>query len=121
MSRATLYPKLKHPNLWVVLTFSLFLQLRAEMDALQHTVAELEKERDFYYGKLRSVELLCQTTEESPQGRSRSRSRSRSLSRARALSLAPHQLPLSFLLRVSLPLFSILYISKNEEALGHCV
>lgn len=42
-------------------------QLRVEVEALQHTVAELEKERDFYYGKLRSVELLCQTTEESPQ------------------------------------------------------
>jgi RP/EB family microtubule-associated protein len=42
-------------------------QLRADIEALQHTVAELEKERDFYYGKLRSVEVFCQTTEESAQ------------------------------------------------------
>jgi len=40
--------------------------LTAEIEALQHTVGELEKERDFYYGKLRSVELLCQSTEENP-------------------------------------------------------
>ena len=71
--------------LLVVLTFFPPLQLRAELDALQHTVAELEKERDFYYGKLRSVELLCQTTEESPQGRSHSLALA--LSRAPSLSL----------------------------------
>ena len=31
---------------------------------MENTVVELEKERDFYYGKLRAVELLCQATEE---------------------------------------------------------
>mmetsp|Transcript_9883 Transcript_9883/g.33042 ORF Transcript_9883/g.33042 Transcript_9883/m.33042 type:complete len:233 (-) Transcript_9883:169-867(-) len=41
-------------------------QYRNEIEVLQHTVQELEKERDFYYGKLRSVELLCQSTEENP-------------------------------------------------------
>ncbi|EKX38715.1 hypothetical protein GUITHDRAFT_115262 [Guillardia theta CCMP2712] len=43
-------------------------QYRNEIEVLQHTVQELEKERDFYYGKLRSVELLCQSTEENPDG-----------------------------------------------------
>jgi hypothetical protein len=38
--------------------------LREQTAALENTVVELEKERDFYYGKLRAVELLCQATEE---------------------------------------------------------
>lgn len=33
-------------------------EARGEVAALEHTVMELEKERDFYYGKLRFVLLM---------------------------------------------------------------
>ena len=48
-------------------------QAHTDVQALQHAVTELEKERDFYYGKLRSVELLCQNAEEDTQGARRRR------------------------------------------------
>lgn len=48
-------------------------QAHTDVQALQHAVTELEKERDFYYGKLRSVELLCQNAEEDTQGSRRRR------------------------------------------------
>jgi RP/EB family microtubule-associated protein len=38
-------------------------QLSEELTSLKLTVAELEKERDFYFGKLRDVEICCQTNE----------------------------------------------------------
>ncbi|EKX41328.1 hypothetical protein GUITHDRAFT_159896 [Guillardia theta CCMP2712] len=38
-------------------------QLNEELTSLKLTVAELEKERDFYFGKLRDIEITCQTNE----------------------------------------------------------
>jgi RP/EB family microtubule-associated protein len=38
-------------------------KLTEELTSLKLTVAELEKERDFYFGKLRDVEITCQTHE----------------------------------------------------------
>jgi len=35
--------------------------LNEELTSLKLTVAELEKERDFYFGKLRDIEITCQT------------------------------------------------------------
>ena len=35
-------------------------ELNATIASLQGTVEGLEKERDFYFGKLREVEVLCQ-------------------------------------------------------------
>eukprot|EP00960_Hanusia_phi_P010443 306151-Hanusia_phi.AAC.3 len=35
-------------------------QLNEELTSLKLTVAELEKERDFYFGKLRDIEITCQ-------------------------------------------------------------
>ena len=37
--------------------------LTEELTTLKLTVTELEKERDFYFGKLRDIEITCQTTE----------------------------------------------------------
>jgi len=43
-------------------------ELNEQIATLQGTVESLEKERDFYFGKLRAVEVLCQEseTEENP-------------------------------------------------------
>lgn len=38
-------------------------RLASELTSLKLTVAELEKERDFYFAKLRDVEIACQTNE----------------------------------------------------------
>jgi len=37
--------------------------LNAQLDKLKQTVEGLEKERNFYFGKLRSIEVLCQQDE----------------------------------------------------------
>lgn len=34
------------------------------MNDLKCTIADLEKEKDFYFRKLRNIELICQETEE---------------------------------------------------------
>eukprot|EP00802_Teleaulax_amphioxeia_P019455 Tamp_19689.p1 GENE.Tamp_19689~~Tamp_19689.p1 ORF type:complete len:296 (-),score=114.58 Tamp_19689:356-1150(-) len=39
------------------------MALSEELTSLKLTVAELEKERDFYFGKLRDIEITCQTNE----------------------------------------------------------
>ncbi|XP_036387735.1 microtubule-associated protein RP/EB family member 1-like [Megalops cyprinoides] len=38
-------------------------KLFQEISVLQSTLQDIEKERDFYYGKLRSIELVCQEKE----------------------------------------------------------
>uniref|UniRef100_A0A6U4SIQ3 Microtubule-associated protein RP/EB family member 1 n=1 Tax=Hemiselmis andersenii TaxID=464988 RepID=A0A6U4SIQ3_HEMAN len=43
-------------------------KLTEEMTSMKLTVAELEKERDFYFGKLRDVEITCQTNERTDVG-----------------------------------------------------
>lgn len=35
-------------------------ELTEQLDAMKTTVEELEKERDFYFGKLRDIEMFCQ-------------------------------------------------------------
>uniref|UniRef100_A0A3Q0RNR3 Microtubule-associated protein RP/EB family member 1 n=1 Tax=Amphilophus citrinellus TaxID=61819 RepID=A0A3Q0RNR3_AMPCI len=35
----------------------------AEMEMLKSTIQDMEKERDFYFGKLRNIELICQEKE----------------------------------------------------------
>ncbi|XP_068599813.1 microtubule-associated protein RP/EB family member 1b [Brachionichthys hirsutus] len=35
-------------------------ELQNEMEALKATIQDMEKERDFYFGKLRSIEVICQ-------------------------------------------------------------
>jgi len=39
-------------------------ELKATIERLQANVTEVEQERDFYFGKLRDVEILCQTKED---------------------------------------------------------
>lgn len=39
----------------------------SEISQLKATIDNIERERDFYYGKLRSVEVLCQQTDEEPE------------------------------------------------------
>lgn len=43
-------------------------ELTNELTALQLTVEGLEKERDFYFGKLRDIEVQCQEEEDAPAG-----------------------------------------------------
>ncbi|KAM4563341.1 microtubule-associated protein RP/EB family member 1-like isoform 1-T2 [Odontesthes bonariensis] len=38
-------------------------ELQNEMDNLKSTIQDMEKERDFYFGKLRNIELICQEKE----------------------------------------------------------
>uniref|UniRef100_A0A1B6DNN5 Microtubule-associated protein RP/EB family member 1 n=2 Tax=Clastoptera arizonana TaxID=38151 RepID=A0A1B6DNN5_9HEMI len=38
-------------------------ELNSQMNELKFTIDGLEKERDFYFGKLRSIEVLCQENE----------------------------------------------------------
>jgi RP/EB family microtubule-associated protein len=38
-------------------------ELTRELSSMQKTLDELEKERDFYFGKLRAVEIVCQDLE----------------------------------------------------------
>ena len=46
-------------------TCSFFLSpAHAQISEMRITVESLEKERDFYYGKLRQIEMLCQEKEE---------------------------------------------------------
>lgn len=33
------------------------------MDMLRSTIQDMEKERDFYFGKLRNIEVICQEKE----------------------------------------------------------
>ena len=33
------------------------------MEVLKTTIQDIEKERDFYFGKLRNIELICQEKE----------------------------------------------------------
>lgn len=34
-----------------------------QINDLKATIADMEKERDFYFGKLRNIELICQEKE----------------------------------------------------------
>ncbi|KAK0153244.1 Microtubule-associated protein RP/EB family member 1 [Merluccius polli] len=38
-------------------------ELIQEVDVLKSTIQDMEKERDFYFGKLRNIELICQEKE----------------------------------------------------------
>ncbi|XP_059913399.1 microtubule-associated protein RP/EB family member 1b [Gadus macrocephalus] len=38
-------------------------ELHQEVDVLKTTIQDMEKERDFYFGKLRNIELICQEKE----------------------------------------------------------
>ncbi|KAM4610712.1 microtubule-associated protein RP/EB family member 1b [Polymixia lowei] len=38
-------------------------ELMHEVDLLKSTIQDMEKERDFYFGKLRNIELICQEKE----------------------------------------------------------
>lgn len=38
-------------------------ELKEEVSELKDTLSSMEKERDYYYNKLRQIELLCQQSE----------------------------------------------------------
>ena len=38
-------------------------ELTSQVQTMQLTVEDLEKERDFYFGKLRDMEVICQEEE----------------------------------------------------------
>ncbi|XP_037102228.1 microtubule-associated protein RP/EB family member 1-like [Syngnathus acus] len=38
-------------------------EIQSELEELRCTVQDIEKERDFYFGKLRNIELICQENE----------------------------------------------------------
>ncbi|XP_029975108.1 microtubule-associated protein RP/EB family member 1 [Salarias fasciatus] len=40
------------------------VELLNELEALKSTILDIEKERDFYFGKLRNIELICQEKED---------------------------------------------------------
>nr|5JX1_A Chain A, Chimera protein of Kinesin-like protein KIF3A and Microtubule-associated protein RP/EB family member 1 [synthetic construct] len=42
---------------------ALLRQFQKEIEELKKKLEELEKERDFYFGKLRNIELICQENE----------------------------------------------------------
>ena len=37
--------------------------LFTQLNVLKSTIQDMEKERDFYFGKLRNIELICQEKE----------------------------------------------------------
>ncbi|XP_067095646.1 microtubule-associated protein RP/EB family member 1-like [Osmerus mordax] len=39
------------------------VELAQEVNSLKSTIQDMEKERDFYFGKLRNIELICQEKE----------------------------------------------------------
>lgn len=39
------------------------MPLCPQMEILKSTIQDMEKERDFYFGKLRNIELICQEKE----------------------------------------------------------
>lgn len=39
------------------------LPLPSQVNILKSTIQDMEKERDFYFGKLRNIELICQEKE----------------------------------------------------------
>jgi hypothetical protein len=45
------------------LTSAHCFQYLVQVKVLKLTVEDLEKERDFYFGKLRNIELICQENE----------------------------------------------------------
>lgn len=39
------------------------MPLPSQVNILKSTIQDMEKERDFYFGKLRNIELICQEKE----------------------------------------------------------
>tara|TARA_R110002050_G_C8630898_1_gene488372 strand:+ start:336 stop:608 length:273 start_codon:yes stop_codon:yes gene_type:complete len=39
-------------------------EVKGDLDELKKTLTSMETERDFYYGKLQKIELLCQQSEQ---------------------------------------------------------